>query len=52
MEFLKSKEIKSNASGFIVDKKELNQNLYEWQKDIVAWAIRKGKACLFEDCGL
>jgi len=52
MEFLKSKEIKSNASGFEVDKNELNQNLYEWQKDIVAWAIRKGKACLFEDCGL
>lgn len=52
MEFLKTKEIRSNASGFVLDKNDLNQNLYDWQKDVVAWAIRKGKACLFEDCGL
>lgn len=51
-EFLKTKEIKSNASGFDIDKSSLNDNLFEWQKDIVAWALKKGKACLFEDCGL
>ncbi len=26
--------------------------MFEWQKDIVVWALRKGKAALFEDCGL
>lgn len=26
--------------------------LFEWQKHIVAWAVRKGRAALFEDCGL
>ncbi len=30
----------------------MNLLLYEWQKDIVHWALRKGKAALFEDCGL
>lgn len=51
-DFLSTKAIKSNASGFTVDKSTLNPHLYEWQRDIVAWALRKGKACLFEDCGL
>lgn len=26
--------------------------LFDFQKDLVAWAIRKGRAALFEDCGL
>jgi hypothetical protein len=26
--------------------------LFDWQQLIVAWAIRKGRAALFEDCGL
>ena len=26
--------------------------LYEFQKDIVRWALKKGKACIFADCGL
>ena len=51
-DFLKTKEIKSNESGFSLDKRELNDSLFDWQKDIVVWALKKGKACLFEDCGL
>ena len=51
-DFLKTKEIKSNASGFKISKDDLNDNLFDWQKDIVVWALKKGKACLFEDCGL
>jgi hypothetical protein len=50
--FLKTKEIKSKEAGFDIDKFELNDNLFDWQKDVVRWALRKGKACLFEDCGL
>ncbi len=49
-EFLKAKEIISTPSGFECD--NFNQNLYDWQKDIVRWALMKGKACLFEQCGL
>lgn len=26
--------------------------LFDWQESVVSWAIRKGKAALFEDCGL
>jgi len=26
--------------------------LFDWQKHIVSWAVRKGRAALFEDCGL
>lgn len=51
-EFLKSKEITSCSSGFEVDKAMLNKSAFEWQRDIVAWALKKGKAALFEDCGL
>jgi len=29
-----------------------HKSLFQYQKDIVQWALRKGRACLFEDCGL
>ena len=52
VDFLKSKEIKADVNGFDVDKTALSSGLYEWQRDIVRWALKKGKSCLFEDCGL
>jgi hypothetical protein len=51
-QFLKSKEITVNSSGFDISVSELNPMLFDWQKDIVRWALKKGKAALFEDCGL
>src|SRR5690348_9119683 len=30
----------------------LNESLFPFQADIVRWAVRKGRAALFEDCGL
>jgi len=33
-------------------KGELNPNLFDWQATIVDWAIRRGRAALFEECGL
>ena len=50
-EFLDKKQLLVEPSGFIPTL-EFNENLYEWQKDIVKWALIRGKACLFEDCGL
>ena len=26
--------------------------LYDWQADIVRWALRRGRACIFAECGL
>lgn len=51
-EFLKQKDYIVESSGFEVDKSELNPKLYEFQKDIVRWALAKGRACVFADCGL
>lgn len=50
-EFLKNKELRSIQAGFNVDRNELNPNGFEFQKDIVQWALRKGKAAIFSDCG-
>lgn len=51
-EFLKSKRFVLESSGFDIDKNQLNPMLYDFQKDIVRWALKKGKACIFADCGL
>lgn len=49
-EFLRKKEFYVSPSGFEVD--ELNDHLFDYQKAIVKWALRKGQAALFEDTGL
>lgn len=51
-EFLKKKEIRAPSSGFDFSQTNMNGNLFIWQKDIARWALKKGKAALFEDCGL
>lgn len=51
-EFLIQKEIKDQSSGFQVDLDQLNPMLFDWQKVLVQWALMKGRAALFEDCGL
>lgn len=47
-EFLQNKRFVLESSGFDIDKSELNPMLYEFQKDIVRWALKKGKACMKE----
>ena len=49
-EFLRGKRLSVTASGFDSDKR--NPALFEWQSDIVKWALRKGKCAIFADCGL
>ena len=51
-DFLSSKRFVLESSGFDIDQSELNGMLYDFQKDIVRWALKKGKACIFADCGL
>lgn len=50
-EFLKTKELERIEAGFDVTKRQLNKALFPFQKDIVAWALKKGKAAIFSDCG-
>lgn len=51
-QFLEKKKIQIRTSGFDIETDELNPKLFDFQKDIVRWALRKGKACIFADCGL
>jgi hypothetical protein len=51
-EFLASKMVKPAAAGFEVDAGRLPDGLFPWQREIVRWARRLGRAALFEDCGL
>ena len=50
--FLDNKKVGSEKSGFKVSISDLNFMLFDWQAVIVRWAIARGKAALFEDCGL
>ncbi|MBU1067450.1 hypothetical protein KKE60_06660 [Patescibacteria group bacterium] len=50
-DFLAQKKTISEMSGF-EPTMEINPMLFTWQADIVRWALRKGKAALWEDCGL
>lgn len=49
-EFLQSKSFLLESSGF--DANEVDEHLYPFQQDIVKWALRKGRAAIFADCGL
>lgn len=50
--FLETKRIQIEDAGITVDPKDLNPNLFPFQRDIVRWALRKGRAAIFCDCGL
>jgi hypothetical protein len=49
-EFLASKFIRSRPCGF--EPTELNPQLKPFQRDCAAWACRRGRAELWEECGL
>ena len=49
-DFIASKLIKYQDSGFEVE--NINDKLFDWQKQIVKWALAKGKCAIFADCGL
>ena len=49
--FLQSKAVVTKPCG-LDNIPPLNPMLFDFQRDIVAWALRRGRAALFEDCGL
>lgn len=51
-EFLKNKRFVLDSTGFDVGREQLNPKMYDFQKDVVRWALAKGKSCIFADCGL
>lgn len=55
-DFLQAKAIAYQPTGFDISKDALSLVLrgpcFEWQADIVRWALMRGRCALFEDCGL
>ena len=48
--FLDSKRLTQKPCGF--EPVDLNPHLFDFQRDIVKWACRKGRAAIFADCGM
>ena len=51
-DFINSKSKTFESTGIDVDRNSLNSNMFEFQKDIVRWALKKGRAAIFAECGL
>ena len=50
--FLKKKEFENVLSGFDIDRSKLHDTLFDFQRDIVKWALKKGKSAIFAMTGL
>ena len=50
--FLNSKRITSKDTGFAIDRNKINKKLFEFQKDLVIWSLKRGCSAIFADCGL
>jgi len=51
-DFLKKKVSQNHEYGFDISIDKLNNKLFDFQKQIVQWGLKKGKAAIFADCGL
>lgn len=51
-EFLNSKRQRISSVGFDIDIESINPILFNFQKDIVKWAVNKGRCAVFADTGL
>jgi len=50
--FIQSKRATMPSSGFSVDRDALHPSLFDFQRDIVRWALRRGRAAIFAGTGL
>lgn len=50
--FIESKKEIALPSGFNINREVINDGLFEFQKDIVRWALRRGRAAIFAGTGL
>jgi hypothetical protein len=49
-DFITAKTKRAQSHGF--EPMEITAPLFAWQRHVVEWAVRQGRAALFEDCGL
>jgi superfamily II DNA or RNA helicase len=50
-DFLARKAVSDPATGIVVAG-DLNPMLFDFQRDLVRWALRRGRAAVFADCGM
>lgn len=50
--FLRHKEITVPFSGIGINQADISPKLFDFQRDIVLWALKKGKAAIFAGTGL
>lgn len=50
-QFLNQKKLQITNSGFDINKNELSPLLFEHQKDIVKWSLKKGKSAIWSGTG-
>lgn len=51
-EFLASKNRRLPNIGKTIERSQINPILFEFQKDIVVWSVKKGRAAIFLDTGM
>lgn len=51
-DFLAAKRARVNPTGVLLDPNDVHPALFEWQREIVAWACRVGRAAIWADTGL
>lgn len=50
--FIEKKDFVLESSGFDIERSKLNEKMFNFQKDIVRWALKKGRSAIFADCGM
>jgi hypothetical protein len=50
--FLETKRLRARPAGRHVSSEQINETLFPFQRDLVRWALRKGRAALFCDTGM
>jgi len=50
-DFIETKTINTEPTG-LAEISELNDMMFDFQRDIVTWALKRGRACIWADCGL
>ena len=50
-DFLRTKEMRAEATGFDIDRDTITPMAFDYQKDIISWACKKGKCAVLTGCG-
>lgn len=50
--FIRTKHAKTVASGFDLPIEYISEKARDWQRKVVQWSLKRGRAALFEDTGL